>query len=64
MTVTFTGLEGGGTRVDLVHDRLAAHGPGWQGIRDGDGDGVGGTGGWPAGLALYVALADQSLPIP
>ena len=59
VTVTFTAV-GGGTRVDLVHDHLAAHGPGWRGIREG----VGGTGGWPAGLALYVALADRAVPTP
>lgn len=60
VTVTFTGIEGGGTRVDLVHDQIAVHGPGWEGLREG----VGGPGGWPAGLALYVACADQALPAP
>jgi hypothetical protein len=53
VTVTFT-PEGEGTRVDLVHDQLDAHGEGWEGLRDG----VGGPGGWPAGLALFTTAAD------
>ncbi|MGR6318338.1 SRPBCC family protein [Micromonospora soli] len=50
VTVTFT-PEGAGTRVDLVHDRLDAHGPGWESVRDG----VGSDGGWPGGLREYAA---------
>jgi uncharacterized protein YndB with AHSA1/START domain len=50
VTVTFTPVAAG-TRVDLVHDRLDAHGPGWEGVRDG----VGSDGGWPAGLRQFAA---------
>ncbi|MCW3839060.1 SRPBCC family protein [Micromonospora yasonensis] len=49
VTVTFS-PEGTGTRVDLVHDRLDAHGPGWESVRNG----VGSDGGWPAGLREYA----------
>ncbi|MEV4489087.1 SRPBCC domain-containing protein [Micromonospora coxensis] len=52
VTVTFTPTERG-TRVDLVHDRLDAHGPGWEGVRTG----VGGDGGWPGLLRRYAAEA-------
>ncbi len=58
VTVTFTGLPGGGTRVDLVHDQIAVHGTGWEGVRGG----VGSPAGWPAGLGRYVAVADQVQP--
>ncbi|MEH0843304.1 SRPBCC family protein [Micromonospora sp. CPCC 205711] len=50
VTVTFTPTDTG-TRVDLVHDRLDAHGPGWEGVRDA----VASEGGWPMGLRRYVA---------
>jgi uncharacterized protein YndB with AHSA1/START domain len=55
VTVTFT-PEGAGTRVDLVHDRLDAHGDGWESVREG----VGGPGGWPAGVARFVEAADRA----
>lgn len=50
VTVIFTQVAAG-TRVDLVHDRLDAHGHGWEGVRDG----VGSDGGWPAGLRQFAA---------
>ncbi|RZU74500.1 activator of Hsp90 ATPase-like protein [Micromonospora kangleipakensis] len=50
VTVTFTPVDGG-TRVDLVHDRLEAHGPGWERVRDA----VAGDGGWPGLLRQYAA---------
>ena len=50
VTVTFTPTSSG-TRVELVHDRLDAHGEGWRGVRDG----VGGEGGWPGGLQRFAA---------
>jgi uncharacterized protein YndB with AHSA1/START domain len=50
VTVTFT-PTGTGTRVDLVHDRLDVHGPGWENVRAG----VGSDGGWPAGLRQLAA---------
>jgi uncharacterized protein YndB with AHSA1/START domain len=53
VTVTFA-PEAGGTRVHLVHDRLDAHGDGWQSVRDG----VGSPGGWPGGMAAFAAAAD------
>jgi uncharacterized protein YndB with AHSA1/START domain len=40
-----------GTRVELVHDRLDVHGPGWEGVRAG----VGSGGGWLAGLRQFAA---------
>lgn len=49
VTVTFTAVDGG-TRVDLVHDRLDAHGPGWERVRAG----VGAEGGWPGILRGYA----------
>lgn len=49
VTLTFTPVDGG-TRVDLVHDRLDAHGPGWEGVRDA----VASDGGWPGGLRRYA----------
>jgi hypothetical protein len=42
VTVTFTPMDDG-TRVDLVHDRLDAHGVGWEKVRAG----VRSDGGWP-----------------
>lgn len=50
VTVTFTPTDAG-TRVDLVHDQLDAHGPGWEGVRDG----VGSDGGWPGSLRQFAA---------
>jgi uncharacterized protein YndB with AHSA1/START domain len=49
VTVTFTAAEGG-TRVQLVHDRLDAHGPGWEQLRES----VGSDGGWPALLSRFA----------
>ncbi|MFE9692497.1 SRPBCC family protein [Micromonospora sp. NPDC005806] len=49
VTVTFAPVDGG-TRVDLVHDRLDAHGIGWEKVRDA----VGSDGGWPALLRGYA----------
>jgi uncharacterized protein YndB with AHSA1/START domain len=50
VVVTFTPTPEG-TRVDLVHDKLDAHGEGWRKVRDG----VGSDGGWPAGLRQLAA---------
>ena len=50
VTVTFT-PTGEGTLVELVHDRLDVHGPGWENVRAG----VGSDGGWPAGLRQFAA---------
>jgi uncharacterized protein YndB with AHSA1/START domain len=50
VTVSFTPTEGG-TLVELVHDRLDAHGEGWEKVRSG----VGADGGWPNGLRLFAA---------
>jgi uncharacterized protein YndB with AHSA1/START domain len=55
VTVTFT-PEDDGTRVDLVHDQLDVVGDGWESMRDG----VGGPGGWPAGIGLFTAAADRA----
>lgn len=52
VTVTFTPIAGG-TRVELVHDRLDAHGEGWQDVRNA----VGSDGGWPSGLREFAAAA-------
>lgn len=52
VTVTFTPTDGG-TRVDLVHDGLDAHGPGWERLREG----VGGDGGWRSLLQQFAAAA-------
>lgn len=51
VTVTFTPTASG-THIELVHDELDAHGPGWEGVRDG----VGSDGGWPAGLRQFAAV--------
>jgi DNA-binding transcriptional ArsR family regulator len=40
----------------VVHDRLDAHGPGWETVRDG----VGSDGGWPAGLRQLAQAAVAS----
>lgn len=50
VTVTFTPVDAG-TRVDLVHDRIDAHGTGWESIRDS----VRAEGGWSGLLRLYAA---------
>ncbi len=50
VTVTFTPTADG-TLVELVHDELDVHGPGWESVRDG----VGSDGGWPAGLRQFAA---------
>ncbi len=50
VTVTFN-PTGSRTLVTLVHDRLDAHGPGWESVRNG----VGSDGGWPAGLRQFAA---------
>jgi uncharacterized protein YndB with AHSA1/START domain len=52
VTVMFTPTPGG-TRVELVHDQLDAHGPGWESVRAG----VGSDGGWPKGLRDFAAAA-------
>ncbi len=52
VTVTFAPTDTG-THVELVHDQLDAHGPGWESVRDG----VGSDGGWPAGLRQFAAAA-------
>ncbi|WP_319462072.1 SRPBCC domain-containing protein [Micromonospora sp. RTP1Z1] len=49
VTVSFTPTDTG-TRVDLVHDQLDAHGAGWEGIREG----VGGGGGWRGLLRQFA----------
>lgn len=51
VTVTFTAVPTG-TLVELVHDRLDVHGPGWEDVRRG----VGSEGGWPAGLRQFAAV--------
>ncbi|MCW2547053.1 MAG: hypothetical protein JWN96_1513 [Mycobacterium sp.] len=53
VTVTFT-PTGDGTRVELVHDQLEAHGPQWEALAAA----VGSDGGWPGGLRRFVAAAD------
>jgi uncharacterized protein YndB with AHSA1/START domain len=50
VTVTFTPVEGG-TRVELVHDRLDAHGARWRDLRSA----VASDGGWPQLLGEYAA---------
>lgn len=52
VTVTFTPVDGG-TRVDLVHDRLDAHGAGWEKVRDA----VANDGGWPGLLRRFAETA-------
>jgi uncharacterized protein YndB with AHSA1/START domain len=52
VTVTFTPTDSG-TRVDLVHDRLDAHGPGWERLRGS----VAGEGGWPDLLRRFAGAA-------
>ena len=51
VTVTFTPVAARAPASTLVHDQLDAHGPGWEGVRDG----VGSDGGWPAGLRKFAA---------
>jgi uncharacterized protein YndB with AHSA1/START domain len=50
VTVTFTPTATG-THVDLVHDQLDLHGPGWESVRAG----IGSDNGWPAGLRQFAA---------
>jgi uncharacterized protein YndB with AHSA1/START domain len=50
VTVTFTPTATG-TRVELVHDQLDRHGPGWEKLREA----VGSDGGWPIGLRNFAA---------
>ncbi len=52
VTVTFAPAEGG-TRVELVHDRLDVHGEGWESIRDA----ISREGGWPGLLARFASVA-------
>lgn len=52
VTVRFTPTDGG-TRVELVHDRLDAHGTGWEQLREG----VGGDGGWSSLLQQFATVA-------
>jgi uncharacterized protein YndB with AHSA1/START domain len=52
VTVTFTPIDTG-TRVDLVHDRLDAHGRGWEQLRSS----VGSEGGWPNLLRHFATAA-------
>jgi len=52
VTVTFTPTDGG-TRVDLVHDGLDAHGTGWEQLREG----VSGEGGWRSLLQQFASVA-------
>lgn len=55
VTVTFTPTEGG-TRVELVHDQLEAHGPSWPQMKDA----VAGDGGWMAGLRRFAEVAGNA----
>ena len=55
VTVTFI-PESGGTRVELVHDQLSEHGPGWENVHAG----VGSPGGWPAGLQHFAEVASAA----
>jgi uncharacterized protein YndB with AHSA1/START domain len=57
VTVTFA-AEGDRTRVTLIHDRISAHGPGWESVYRG----VGSAGGWPGDLASFAATADRAVP--
>jgi uncharacterized protein YndB with AHSA1/START domain len=50
--VTFAALDDARTRVEFVHGGIAAHGPGWETIRDN----VGAAGGWPEILASFVRV--------
>ncbi len=54
VTVTFTPTADGGTHVELVHDQLAIHGPGWEGLKAG----VSNPEGWPGELLSFAAAAD------
>jgi uncharacterized protein YndB with AHSA1/START domain len=51
VTVTFTPV-GDGTLVSLVHDRLDAHGTGWEQVRAA----VDSDGGWPGLLREYAEI--------
>jgi uncharacterized protein YndB with AHSA1/START domain len=50
VTVTFTPTATG-THVELVHDQLDAHGPGWESIRDS----VSSDGGWGSLIGRFAA---------
>ncbi len=54
ITVTFTPVEDGRTRVELVHDQLDQHGEGWQRLRDA----VGEEDGWALTLRRFAAVLD------
>lgn len=51
VTVTFTATPGG-TRVELIHDQLDAHGEGWEIVSRG----VDGPEGWPLSLGRYAEI--------
>ena len=53
--VTFTALEGGGTRVDLEHRNLERYGEHAARVRDA----VGSDGGWLGLLKLFAAYTQQ-----
>lgn len=52
VTVTFTAIEDGRTRVDLVHDELDQHGDGWERIFAG----LDSSNGWSMILDGYAKL--------
>lgn len=54
VTVTFTPNDAG-TLVELVHDQLDVHGPGWEGLAAG----VGSDGGWPLGMRTFAAEVER-----
>ena len=54
VTVTFTEQDGG-TLVELVHDQISAHGPGWESVYAG----VGSPGGWPSGVRHFAEVAER-----
>ena len=54
VTVTFSPTDTG-TYVELVHDRLDVHGPGWERLRDA----VANPGGWPGGLRDFATTAER-----
>jgi uncharacterized protein YndB with AHSA1/START domain len=55
VTVHFMPTDAG-TRVELVHDRLDAHGPGWLQLRDS----VASRGGWPSLLQQFAGAATEA----
>jgi uncharacterized protein YndB with AHSA1/START domain len=56
VTVTFTPVAGGSTKIELVHDELDRHGEGWEKVRDA----VGGPNGWGMTLGLFAKVANES----